>query len=114
MHGFIRTAFIAALACGTLAAAPIAAVPAAAAEARASGDVPVRAGPGNRYRIIDRLHDGEYYEVLRCTRQSLWCLVGEGRYELGWVRGSYLVGSGAKARATPFEFLVNPRLLGDN
>lgn len=84
------------------------AAPALAAEARASGDVPVREGPGTRYAIIDQLTGGEYYDVLDCTRASRWCLVAEGGYELGWVRGSYLVGSGAKARVTPFEFLVRP------
>jgi uncharacterized protein YraI len=92
----------------TLALGPLAAVSAAAGEARASGDVPVRSGPGDRYRVIDRLFDGEYYDVLRCTRQSRWCLVAEDGYRLGWVRGSYLVGSGAKAQVTPFEFLIKP------
>jgi uncharacterized protein YraI len=106
MKRSIAIGLIAALALG-----PLAALPAAAAEARASGDVPVRAGPGDRYRVIDRLSDGEYYDVLRCTRQARWCFVSGGPHpELveGWVRGSYLVGSGAKAGVTPFEFLVTP------
>jgi len=81
---------------------------AAAAEARASGNVPVRSGPGSHYRVIDRLVDGEYYQVLQCTRRSNWCFVADGRDRLGWVRGSFLVGSGAKNRVTPFEFLVTP------
>ena len=98
----LKRALIAALALAALTA------PARAAEARASGNVPVREGPGSRYDVIDRLVDGEYYEVLDCTRGSRWCLVGEGDYELGWVLGSYLVGSGAKSRVTPFEFLVQP------
>lgn len=91
----------------TLALAPLAA---AAAEARASGDVPVRTGPGSAYPVIDRLLDGQYYEVEDCTRQARWCLVSEDGGLIGWVRGSYLVGSGAKARVTPFEFLVKPKL----
>lgn len=83
---------------------------AAAAEARASGNVPVRTGPGSGYPVVDRLLDGQYYEVEDCTRRARWCLVSEAGDLIGWVRGSYLVGSGAKARVTPFEFLVKPKL----
>lgn len=83
-------------------------LPALAGEARASGDVPVRRGPGADYRIIGRLVDGQYYEVEDCTRRAHWCLVSFDGDVLGWVRGSYLVGSGAKNRVTPFEFLVTP------
>lgn len=84
------------------------AAPALALEARASGNVPVRSGPGGDYRVIFNLEDGEYYEVEECTRRSEWCLVSEDDKLLGWVRGSSLVGSAAKARATPFEFLGGP------
>ncbi|HEY0917847.1 SH3 domain-containing protein [Devosia sp.] len=83
-------------------------LPALAGEARASGDVPVRRGPGEDYRVIDCLVDGAYYEVEDCTRRARWCLVSEDGELLGWVRGSYLVGSAAKNRVTPFEFLVTP------
>lgn len=95
---------------GALAATLVAtfAAPALALEARASGNVPVHRGPGSDYRVIDRLEDGEYYEVEDCTRQSRWCLVSEDGDVLGWVRGSNIVGSAAKARVTPFEFLVTP------
>ena len=86
----------------------LAAAPAAAAEARASGDAPVRLHPHGSARVIDRLADGHYYEVEDCTRQARWCLVSEGGEVLGWARGSYLVGSAAKNRVTPFEFLVDP------
>lgn len=86
----------------------LATAPALGAEARASGDVPVRAGPGDRYAVIDHLFDGAYYEVTDCTRRARWCLVADDFGDLGWVRGSYLIGSGAKARVTPFEFLVTP------
>jgi len=88
---------------GTLIAAP-----AFAGEARASGDAAVYRGPSDRYAVIDHLDDGDYYEVEECTRQARFCLVSEDGYLLGWVRGSYLVGSGAKVQATPFEFLVTP------
>ena len=84
------------------------ALPAAAGEARASGNVPVRDGPGSYYDVIDNLEDGEYYEVEDCTRQARWCLVSDDGEELGWVRGSSIVGSGAKNAVTPFEFLVTP------
>jgi uncharacterized protein YraI len=87
----------------------LAAAPAQAAEARASGNAAVRAGPGTNAPVIDRLLDGQYYEVERCTRRARFCLVSDGGELLGWVRGSYLVGSAAKNQVTPFEFLVNPR-----
>ena len=67
-----------------------------------------------KHHVIDQLMDGEYYDVLDCTRASRWCLVADGRYELGWVRGSHLVGSGAKARVTPFEFMVRPDFTPNN
>lgn len=79
---------------------------ASASQARASGDVPVRSGPGGGYEVIDHLEDGEYYDVEDCTHRAYWCLVSDDGDELGWVRGSYLVGSGAKTEATPFEPLV--------
>jgi hypothetical protein len=78
-------------------------------EARASGNAPVRDCPRSFCPVIDHLEDGEYYEVLDCRRRAIFCLVADlDGDELGWVRGSYLVGSGAKNRVTPFEFLVNP------
>jgi len=86
----------------------LSAAPAVAGEARASGNVPVHSGPGSYYRVIDHLIDDEYYEVEDCTRQARWCLVSEAGDLLGWVRGSSLVGSGAKVNVTPFEFLVTP------
>ena len=85
-----------------------ASAPALAGEARASGDAPVRLGPGSHYAVIDHLEDGEYYEVEDCTRQARWCLVADDYDTLGWVRGSQLVGSAAKVNVTPFEFLVTP------
>ena len=81
---------------------------ASAGEARASGDVPVRWGPGSGYEVIGYLDDGDYYEVEDCTWRAHWCVVSVDGEELGWVRGSYLVGSGAKNQVTPFEFLVEP------
>ncbi|HEV7275109.1 MAG TPA: SH3 domain-containing protein [Devosiaceae bacterium] len=91
-----------------LAALLLAAAPAAAAEARASGNAPVRLHPHPSAPVIDRLQDGVYYELEDCTRQARWCLVSDRGYELGWVRGSQLVGAAAKIPVTPFEFLVTP------
>ena len=99
----------AALAALTLLAA-LSPLAADASEARASGNAPVRSGPGDFYRVIDHLVDGAYYEVEDCVRRARFCLVSEDGDLLGWVRGSFLVGSAAKVNVTPFEFLVNPRL----
>ena len=104
----MRSFRLALAALSLLAGSLAAAAPATAGEDRASGDVPVRLGPGDRFAVIDHLDDGEYYEVEDCTRQARWCLVSEYGDLLGWVRGSYLVGSGAKSAVTPFEFLADP------
>ena len=91
-----------------LAAALIAvATPTLAAEARATGNLPIRSGPGDWYRVIGTLPDGTSVGLSRCTRQSIWCRIIYDDGPDGWVRGSYLVGSGAKMQATPPEF-VNP------
>lgn len=85
-------------------------LPLEAGEARSSGNTPYRAGPGERFAVLGRLVDGRYYEVERCTREARWCLVSSGGDLLGWVLGSYLVGSPAKVEVTPpdFEF-TRPR-----
>ena len=85
-------------------------LPLEAGEARSSGNTPFRDGPGNRFEILGNLVDGEYYEVERCTRESRWCLVSDRGELLGWVLGSYLVGSPAKVEATPpdFAFMRRP------
>ena len=91
-----------------LAAALIAlASPAAAAEARASGNLPIRSGPGEWYRAIGTLPQGASVRLSQCTRQSRWCRIIYRDGPDGWVLGSYLVGSAAKMQATPPEF-VNP------
>lgn len=89
-------------------AVAVAALPAAAGEARASGGVPVREGPGSGYAVIDQLVDGQYYEVEECTLYKRWCVVSEDGYELGWVRGSAIVGEAAKNAVTPWDFLYRP------
>lgn len=83
------------------------ALPAVAAEARATGDLPIRSGPGSGYRTIGVLPNGTYVELSQCTRESRWCRIVYDDGPDGWVRGSYLVGSGAKLRVTPPDF-VNP------
>jgi uncharacterized protein YraI len=93
----------------SLVAATLAAVPVEAASrgtARASADIPVRSGPGAGYRTIGTLPGGTRVQLLRCTRDSNWCLFLDADGEpAGWVRGSYLVGSGAKLEVTPHRFL---------
>lgn len=92
----------------SLLAAGLAAMPAEAASrgtARASADIPVRSGPGAGYRTIGTLPSGSEVRLQRCTRNSNWCLFLDDDGEpAGWVRGSYLVGSGAKLEVTPYKF----------
>jgi uncharacterized protein YraI len=87
-------------------ALPAAAEAASTSTARASGNVPLRAGPGSSFATIGRLPDGTRVHLERCTRESNWCLVLIDGEPAGWARGSYLVGSGAKLQVTPrrFEF----------
>jgi len=85
---------------------PLAAEAASKATARATGDIPVRSGPGAGYRIIGTLADGSRVHLIRCTRESNWCLFADDDGDaVGWVRGSYLVGSAAKLEVTPHKFL---------
>lgn len=101
----MRTALLAL----SLLAAGLAVLPAEAASrgtARASADIPVRSGPGAGYRTIGTLPQGTQVRLQRCTRESNWCLfLGKNGEPAGWVRGSYLVGSGAKLEVTPHKFL---------
>lgn len=86
------------------------ALPAAAASrgtAHASSNIPVRAGPGTGYEIIGTLEKGVDVRLQRCTRDSGWCLfLSKSGKPAGWVRGSYLIGSGAKLEVTPHKFLT--------
>ncbi|MDB5538311.1 MAG: hypothetical protein JWQ89_38 [Devosia sp.] len=105
----MRTALLAiALMSAALLAAPAEA--ASRSTARASADLPVRAGPGIRYETIGTLEQGAEVRLVRCTRDSNWCLfIADDGEPGGWVRGSYLVGSGAKLEVTPHRFLeFNP------
>ena len=100
----MRTA-LAALTLLAALAAPTLAESASTSTARASGDLPLRAGPGSGYAVIDRLADGTRVYLERCTTESNWCLVLIDDEPAGWARGSYLVGSGAKLQVTPHKFL---------
>jgi uncharacterized protein YraI len=86
-------------------ALPTAAEAASRSTARASGTIPLRAGPGAGYATIGKLADGTRVHLQRCTYDSNWCLVLVDGEPAGWARGSYLVGSGAKLEVTPHRFL---------
>ena len=92
----------------SLVAASLVALPAEAASrgtARASGDIPVRSGPGAGYQTIGTLPKGAEVRLQRCTRDSTWCLfLNASGKPAGWVRGSYLIGAGAKLEVTPYKF----------
>lgn len=82
--------------------APVPAVAASKSTARASADLPIRSGPGTRYAIIGTLHKDARVHLEICTYSQNWCLfVDSDGDEVGWVRGSYLVGSPAKNQVTP-------------
>lgn len=101
----MRTALaVLVLAAATL-ALPTAADAASRSTARASGDIPLRAGPGSGYQTIGKLANGTRVHLERCTYDSNWCLVLVDGEPVGWARGSYLVGSGAKLEVTPHRFL---------
>lgn len=88
--------------------ATLAPLPLAAAEARATGTLAIHAGPGGWTAIIGTLPDGARVGLSRCTREARWCRIRSPDYPGGWVRGAYLVGAAAKARATPPEFVDPP------
>lgn len=101
----MRTAFAALALLATALALPTVAEAASKGTARASGNVPLREGPGARYDIIGKLANGTKVHLQRCTSESNWCLVLIDGEPAGWARGSYLVGSGAKLEVTPHKFL---------
>ncbi len=81
--------------------------PAAAADARATGNLPIRSGPGQFYAQIGTLPNGERVGISRCTRKAYWCKIIYDNGPDGWVLGDYLVGAAAKLHVTPPEF-TNP------
>ena len=96
------SAIVLALALAAPALAPLPALAASTKTARATGDLPIRSGPGTRYDIIGTLKNGARVYLEQCTRSQNWCLfVDKSGTPVGWVRGSYLVGSGAKLQVTP-------------
>ena len=71
--------------------------------ARATATLELREGPGRRFEMIGKLAKDTRVHLRRCTRDSDWCLVVLDGEPLGWVLGSYLVGSGAKLEVTPSD-----------
>jgi len=86
-------------------ALPTAAEAASQGTARASGTIPLRAGPGSGFDTVGKLPNGTRVHLQRCTYESNWCLVLVNDEPAGWARGSYLVGSGAKREVTPHKFM---------
>ena len=101
----LATPLLKALVVAALTAATFAPLPALAASkstARASADLPIRSGPGTRYSVIGTLKKNAAVHLEACTRSQNWCLfLDKDGDEVGWVRGSYLIGSGAKNQVTP-------------
>ena len=56
---------------------------------------------------IGRLPPNAVVSLAECTTGQAWCRISGGGPN-GWVPGSFLVGSAAKNRATPWRPLVNP------
>jgi uncharacterized protein YraI len=75
--------------------------------ARATATLTVYAGPGYGYAPIGQLPKDAVVELGECTPSGRWCSIAATNPE-GWVIASYLVGSAAKAKATPYRPLVNP------
>jgi hypothetical protein len=81
-------------------------------QARVSEKISVWEQPRNRANeIIGLLQADQIVTIQRCTVDGEWCRVLSDQ-PTGWVPGSYLVGSPAKADATPLESLTAP--LPDN
>ena len=76
----------------------------AAPTARATGMVPIYAGPGYVYPVIGRLQNNEVVSLDTCTYSGVWCQL-KGHSPNGWVLSSYLVGSAAKLQAAPPKFM---------
>jgi len=96
----LKALVIAGLAAATF--APLPALAASQSTARASADLPIRSGPGTRYAVIGTLNKNAKVHLETCTRSQNWCLfLDRDGDEVGWVRGSYLVGSPAKNQVTP-------------
>jgi len=96
---------IAAIALATLALLPVAAEAASRNTVLVTGDIPLRSGPGTRYDTVGGLRDGSRVHLAECTRESTWCLVVVDGRQVGWARGSFLVGWTAKMEVSPSDFM---------
>jgi uncharacterized protein YraI len=95
-----------------LLAAPLATPARAENTVRATANLPIYDGPGQRYAVIGTLRRDARVALVRCTRTRSWCLFKDSDgVPVGWVRGTSLVGAAALVEATPFHFLVNPNLV---
>lgn len=105
MRPALAAPLLKALLIATMTAAAFVPMPALAessSTARATADLPIRSGPGTRYAVIGTLKKNAAVYLDTCTRSQNWCLFLDSDGDaVGWVRGSYLVGSGAKNQVTP-------------
>ena len=91
---------LAPLAALALLALPAAAMAASSSTATATGNTVLRSGPGSSYHPVGRLEPGTSVYLAECTRDAVWCLVLFDGSEVGWARGSFLVGANAKLEVT--------------
>ena len=88
---------------GALLAPPAMADTVSSSTARATGRLPIHAGPGSRYATIGFLPNGARVHLHQCTPRGIWCEIVNPDGPDGWVLASYLVGSPAKMQVTPFN-----------
>lgn len=96
---------IAALALAAVTLLPVAAEAASRNTVLVTGDIPLRSGPGQRYDTVGGLRNGARVHLAECTRESNWCLVVVDGEQVGWARGSFLVGWPAKMEVSPSDFM---------
>ncbi len=82
--------------------------------AQASDKISIFQGPHYRANeIVGMLQPGEVVTIDRCNAQGTWCRVFSNE-PTGWVPASYLIGSKAKADATPLQSLTSPSVSSQN
>ncbi len=102
-----RLVMISALALGALSTPP--ALADSKYQAKAMGNLELRAGPSWRYAVIGGVRSGAKFTLRVCTREHGWCqLVNKRGEAIGWVQADRLSGVSAKAQVTPWKPLFDP------